>query len=251
MFTTLVTSKLAALGIAGALTLGAVGGGVAYAHQRPSDDTTPVAFQQAAREKPGIFRNLMADIIKQSGLPKANFAAGFKKGESINDILTANQKDPKSVEAAVLSDVDAKIQDAVTSGKITAEQGQKLTDKAPGVLDKLFAAAPKHAAARQKIVELGKKAIADAAGVIGISPKELAQDMRNGQTIAQVAGDKTQAVTDKLTADAQAAIDKALADGKITQQQHDRLSANVGKAVSHFVNDVHGKGKAPATGNSN
>ncbi len=242
MFTTLISGKLAAMGIAGALTLGVLGGGVAYAQQGShGNDPTPVAIQQAAKEKPGVFRNLMADIIKQSGLSKDVFKDGFKNGKSINDILTANGKDPKAVEALVLADVDARIQDALKAGKITDAQAQKLTEKAGPALDKLFAAEPKHKRGEDaaKIRAFGRHELKTVAGILGIEPKTLLQDLKNGQTIAQLAGGQTQTVINTLTADATAALDKALADGKITQAQHDKMLANLPARVAKFVNNPH------------
>lgn len=242
MFTTLISSKLAAMGVAGALTLGVLGGGVAYAQQDPGgNDPTPVAIQQAAKERPGILKNLMADIIRQSGLTKDVFKDGFKNGKSVNDILTANGKDPKAVEALVLADVNARIQDALKAGKITDAQAQKLTEKAGPTLDKLFAAQPKHRPGdgAAKVRAFGKHELNTVATIIGIDAKTLVQDLKDGQTIAQVAGPRTQAVIEALTTDANAALDKALADGKISQAQHDKMAANVSTRVANFVNNPH------------
>lgn len=251
MFSTLITSKLAAIGLAGALTLTALGGTAAYAQSSVGGtDYTPAAIQQAAKERPGILKNLMADVVKESGLSKDVFRAGFKDGKSINEILTANSKGPTAVKTAVLTDVDARIQEALTGGKINDEQAAKLTEKAPAALDKLFAATPR--AHHPKIEAIGKAAIRTSAETIGIAPKELVKDLRDGQTVAEVAGDKTQAVVDALTAQGNAAIDTALADGKIDDQQAAKLKANLPQHVQNFVNNPHpGHKGANAPANSN
>ena len=195
----------------------------------------------------------MADIIKQSGLSKDVFKTGFQNGQSINDILTANHKDPKTVEDAVLVDVNARIQDALKAGKITDAQAQKLTEKAGPTLDKLFAAQPKHKPGdgATKVREFGKHELDTVAKIIGIDTQTLVQDLKGGQTIAQLAGAQTPTVINALTADATAALDKALADGKITQAQHDKMLANVPTRVANFVNNPHTghpKGTAPGNG---
>jgi hypothetical protein len=254
MFTSLISSKLAALGVAGALIFGVLGGGVAYAQQSSgSADPTPVAIQQAAKGKPGIFKNLMADIISKSGLSKNVFKDGFKNGKSINDILTAHSKEPKTVEAAVLADVDTRIQDALKAGKIIDKQVDALTKRAEPTLDKLFAAEPKHKPGdgAAKVREFGKQELDAVAKIAGTDTKTLLQDLKNDETIAQVAGDKTPTVISTLTADATAALDKALARNKITKAQHDKMVANVPVRVDNFVNKPHNghpKGAAPANG---
>lgn len=251
MFTTLITSKLAAIGLAGALTVTALGGTAAYAQSNAGGtDYTPAAIQQAAKERPGVLKNLIADVVKESGLSKDVFKAGFKDGKSINDILAANNVDAATVKTAVLADVDARIQQALAGGKINDEQAAKLTEKAPAVLDKLFAATPK--AHHPRVEAIGKAAIKTSAETIGITPRELVKDLRDGRTIAQVAGDKTQAVMDALTAQGNAAIDKALADGKISDEQAAKLKANLPQHVQNFVNDPHPGhkgGNAPAGSN--
>ncbi len=252
MLTTLSTSKLAAIGVAGVLTLTAAGGTAAYAQSNHggAESYAPAVIQQAAKEHPRVFKHLMADVIKESGLSKDAFKDGFKNGKSINDILTANGKDPAAVKTAVLADVDARIQQALTDGKINQAQATKLTEKAPTALEKLFAATRK--ANHPRVRELGKAAIKISAETIGITPRELVRDLRGGQTIAQVAGGKTQAVIDALVAHGNAAIDKAHADGKISEEQAEKLKANLPTHVQDFVNNPHTGhkgGNAPANSN--
>lgn len=246
MFTSLITNKLAAMGVAGALTLGVLGGGVAYAQSSGTNDPTPVEIQQAAKQKPGIFRDLMADIIKRSGLKKADFRAGFKEGKSINAILGANAS---SVQAAVAGDVNARIAEAVTNGKLTQEQAEKLSTKVQPTLEKLFSAVPKHKPNNghgAKVKQAAKHELDTAAKVLNMDPKVLSDQLKSGKSIAQVAQGQTQAVIDALVNDANAALDKALANGKITKEQHDKAAANVTTRVTNFVNKAHTPKGQPA-----
>jgi hypothetical protein len=99
------------------------------------------------------------------------------------------------------------------------------------------------------------KGIKDAAGVIGITPKDLLQAYRDGQSVAEVAqahGVDPQTVIDKLVADADSKIDQALTNGTITQDQADKAKAKLPDRVTKLVNrhkgDARGSGDGKGTG---
>lgn len=86
---------------------------------------------------------------------------------------------------------------------------------------------------------VAKAAIKDAADVIGIPAKDLATALKGGQSVAEVAtahGVDPQTVIDKLSADATARIDKAVADGKITAERGATMKSKVGERVTKLVN---------------
>ena len=86
---------------------------------------------------------------------------------------------------------------------------------------------------------VAKAVLKDAAGVIGIQPKELFTDLKGGQSIADVATAHNvapQAVIDKLVTDADARLDKAVANHKITQEQADKAKAKMTDRVTKIVN---------------
>ncbi len=86
---------------------------------------------------------------------------------------------------------------------------------------------------------VARAAIKDAAGVIGIAPKDLAAALKDGQSVAEVAtahNVNPQTVIDKLVADAGARLDKAVADGKLTQEKADKAKAALPDRVTKLVN---------------
>jgi hypothetical protein len=86
---------------------------------------------------------------------------------------------------------------------------------------------------------VAKAAIKDAAGVIGISPQDLATELKGGKSVAEVASDHgvdPQAVIDKLVADANARIDQAVTNGKVTQEKADAAKAKTTERVTNLVN---------------
>ncbi len=94
-------------------------------------------------------------------------------------------------------------------------------------------------------VMLGGKLDA-AAKALGITADELEKDLRNGQSIADVAKAKSvdvNKVIDALVNDAQSEIDAAVKDKHLTQQQADTLTKNLKAHITDLVNNTGPKGE--------
>jgi ribosomal protein S20 len=94
----------------------------------------------------------------------------------------------------------------------------------------------------------GKALIKSAAETIGIEPKELLQELKDGnKTIAQVAtenGVDPQLVIDNAVAQAEARIDEAVEKGKIDEGKAAELKARVAEKIAKIVNE--GRPKRPS-----
>ena len=246
MFTRFLHSRLASVGLASVIAVSVLGtAGVAMAQSGPSSDT-PGATGQAMpgagkHDGKGILRGLMQDIVVKSGLTKDVFKDGFKNGKSINDILGGNAA---SVKATVKTDAEAKIAEALSKGTITREQADKLKDKLPAVLDNMFSRIPKRHegkgdrdGAGRHIGAIGKNALATVASVLNIDEATLKADLKSGKTIAQVAGPKTPEVIAALGTKADAAIDKAVTNGKIKPENADAAKTKAHERITNFVNN--------------
>jgi hypothetical protein len=78
-----------------------------------------------------------------------------------------------------------------------------------------------------------------AASTIGVSEDDLRAALESGQSIADVAtahGVDPQAVIDALVADAQAKLADRVADGDLTQEQADEISADLAQHITDLVN---------------
>ena len=78
-----------------------------------------------------------------------------------------------------------------------------------------------------------------AAGAIGVTTDELRDALRDGQTMADVAGTAgvdVQTVIDAMVTAEQAALDQAVTDGKITQEQADARMAGATERATAIVN---------------
>jgi polyhydroxyalkanoate synthesis regulator phasin len=81
---------------------------------------------------------------------------------------------------------------------------------------------------------------AAAADALGMNLEDLAKEMRSGKTIAQIAQEKNvdvNKVIDALVADANAKIDTAVKDGKLSQDEAKTLKDTLRSAITAFVNN--------------
>ncbi|MDH3260643.1 MAG: hypothetical protein OEM81_07710 [Acidimicrobiia bacterium] len=83
------------------------------------------------------------------------------------------------------------------------------------------------------------------AEVLGMDVDDLAAQLRDGSTIANIAGDKTKAVTDALVAEQKARIDEAVADGRLTEEKAQEVRAAVEDQVGAMVSGEHKNCSAP------
>ncbi len=245
MSTKFIHNRIVTLGLAGAIVAGVIGaGGVALA---ANGGTGAPALQQSASltsqtAKPhegrhGVLKGLFADIVKQSGLTRADLKAGFKAGQSIDEMITAKGGNPATVKTAVLNDVATRLSTAVANKKVTQAQAEKVTAKAPAAVDRIMAlkgGPARHALALAR--EFRKTVIKTTATTLNIDVKTLRQDLKNGQTIAQVAGAQTGTVITAIDAKVDAAINQAVTNGKIKSERAEALKTKVHERVANFVN---------------
>jgi len=127
----------------------------------------------------------------------------------------------------------------VKDGTITQDQEDK-------VLGALSSAAPKGAggmAGFGALLGQGEDVIAKA---LGITTDELKADLKNGQSIADIAkakGVDTSTVVQAIVDAANAKLDQAVTDGKLTKDQADKIKANETQMITAMVN-----GKLPFGG---
>ena len=93
-----------------------------------------------------------------------------------------------------------------------------------------------------------------AAKALGVTSEELRTALRDGKSVADVAGEKgvdVQVVIDALVAEAQERIATAVSDGRITQAQADERLATLTDDVTKIVNGEgrgFGRGRGPGRG---
>ena len=78
------------------------------------------------------------------------------------------------------------------------------------------------------------------AGLLGIDVETLRSDLRDGKTVAEIAGEQgvdVQTVIDSLVAEAKSHLDLSVQNGRLTQEEADAKLAEVTQRITDFVNN--------------
>jgi polyhydroxyalkanoate synthesis regulator phasin len=137
------------------------------------------------------------------------------------------------LEAAKKATRDQMIDDAVAAGRITADQGAKLKSGEPGDFRK---------GRGERIKGAVTNVFETAASILGLSNDEVKAGLKDGKSLNDLAAEKgisnfeAQMVA-KLTANIQTKV----TDGSITQEQADKLEANLAERVHGIADHKGGK----------
>ncbi|MBF6600298.1 MAG: hypothetical protein IVW36_07300 [Dehalococcoidia bacterium] len=153
---------------------------------------------------------------------------------------------PDTLKAAMKNAGLQTVDDLVGSGKLTPDQATKLkaainSGKYPE-LSRLF----KRRAAGWLGVEKG--IIASSAKAMNIAPKDLVAELKAGKSVAQVAAERNASldtVKSQITTDAQAKLNTAVQDKRISQAQADAAMQKLTANLDTILNRQKGDKQAP------
>jgi ribosome-binding protein aMBF1 (putative translation factor) len=141
--------------------------------------------------------------------------------------------------------VNAAIDKALAANTITKAQSDKAKADAPGQIAKFVdhvyeqRPAPKTTTRVPKVTEFVGEAITVARDYLGTSQTDLTKAMREGKSLGDIAnataGKSRDGLVAQLTTVANAKIDKAVTDGKLTAEAATALKGQVGSAVTALV----------------
>jgi len=116
------------------------------------------------------------------------------------------------------------------------EQNTITADQAQAVRDALVAKAPFPRGVDRPGFGHPRAGLETVADVLGTSTDDLVAALRDGQTIADIAGDKLQAVTDALVEKANARIDQAVENGRIDAAQAADAKVKAAERINAMLN---------------
>jgi hypothetical protein len=218
------TVALAGGGVAGAL-LGAPG---IIGAQESTTTTEPDADagEVNIHHRGGPHLEAAADAL---GMTEDELRAELEAGKTIADVAGERGVDVDTVIDAIVAAVTEDVREHVT--------------------DLVNGEAPRRGPGRGGHHGFGFRAGFDAvADAIGISEDDLHAALRDGQTIAEVAGANgvdVQAVVDAMVAEVSARIDEQVAEGDLTQEEADELKADLAERLTDVVNGEIGLRRGP------
>lgn len=231
---------IAAVTTAGLLVTGTAG--IAYAADTPGA-SAPTTEATGDGRRAGAALDLAASTI---GIDRSALVKALRDGKSVADIAQANDVDPKTVTDALVAAAAKKVDTAVTNGRIDADRAATIKERLPDRVAKLVNGDLRGRAhgrvARANVRRHARRAgFALAADTIGITPKELLEAVRGGQSIADVARARNvdpKAVIDAVVAAANTKIDAAVSKGRIDAERATKLKERVAERVAQRVNQT-------------
>ena len=152
------------------------------------------------------------------------------------EVASAQEVESGDTETAVPATIEQVLADLVAEGVITEEQSTQIN----AALQERIGAFRGHHGGFARGMHLET-----AAGVIGLEVEALADALRDGQTIAEVAeanGSSATAVIDALVAETNTKLDQAVEDGKLTTEQAEDVRADAPDRIEAMVNgEVEGR----------
>jgi hypothetical protein len=220
---------------AAAFSLALAGGGVAGALLGTPDltfaqdgtEASDTAPADAGRWHPGEQLAVAADAI---GISEDELRAALEDGQSIAQVAEANGVDVQAVIDAMVAAATERLEAAIDAlpdrmAEVVAREG--LPTPGPG-----------HGFGGRGRGHFGAGLDA-AAEAIGIESEDLRQALMDGSTIAEVAEANdvdVQTVVDALVAEAEAHLDEAVADGRLTEDRAAEMKANLPDRIEAMVN---------------
>lgn len=159
-------------------------------------------------------------------------AGGFSAALVVQspDVAFAQEVESGDTETAVPATIEQVLADLVTEGVITEEQSSQIS----AALQEQVGLFRGHRGSFGRGMHLET-----AAGVIGVEVEALSDALRDGQTIGEVAeanGSSVAAVIEALVAEANAKLDQAVADEKLTAERAEEIRAETPDRIEAMVN---------------
>ena len=240
---------LLGLTAASALSAGVIGG---IAAQTPGDAPDAEGAQAGPRHAPGQRLDTIAGIL---GTDVDSLKAVLMDGGTLDDAATAAGVSPQVLIDALVAEVTARVDAAVESGRVDAEQAAERLAQAEaritttvneGRPDRGDGDRPEYRRHHQGTMRL----VLQAANVIGVEPQAVAEALRGGTSIADFAaatGVSEAALIDGILAEISTRLDEAVANGRLTAEEADAKLSDLATRLSEAVNKVPGESAPSAT----
>ncbi len=240
--------KLKLMAIVGSVILAAtVFTGAVFAQEPVQPPPQPPIGQQGQPPvRPPRNRGALLEPIAEAlGMSVDDLKAELKAGQRLEDIAAEQGVSMADIANAVYDYAADRVASAVADGKLTQDQADKILGRLQERRDAcveedqchLFAPKnPRPQLGTKQIIEMGK-VIAD---TLNMEPRELLQALRAGQTLEEIAAEQgvsMQDIADAVYNDALERLNNAVADGKLTQDQADKIQARLDAQRDKCVND--------------
>jgi len=251
--------KTVRLILVGLIGLGIVLGSLSLAYAGNGSNTNSTGFGAFTNAvftmfKPGLRGEIadgemLEDVATYLGVSSDTLRTELQSGQTLAQIAVAHGKTEDGLINFIVSKKTDELKTALSDGKITQEQHGDAVKNLPARVKTMV---ERNLASFNKGFKNGFKKgfragvneqamLEDVATYLGVSVDTLKADLKNGQTLAQIAvtQDKTEdGLINFIISKRTDELKTALSDGKITQEQHDNMKDNLEARVKEMVERI-------------
>ncbi|MBT8213133.1 MAG: hypothetical protein KJN71_08305 [Acidimicrobiia bacterium] len=166
-------------------------------------------------------------------------AGGFVAASIASPGSAVAQENDDAVSAPIFETVEDVIQGLVDDGTLSQDQG----DTVVGALEQHRTEIREQHQLRHEEKRAEREAqLAEIAAIIGIDSEDLTTQLREGATLAEIAGDQVDELRTYLIDEANTRIDEKVAEGRIDAARAEELKAEVEERVDAHLNGERGFG---------
>jgi hypothetical protein len=182
-------------------------------------------------------RELLPVAAAYLELTRAALQAELGSGKSLAQVAAAKGKSVDGLESELLRALRSKIQAAKAAGKLDAARADRLSERAPQLVERLVNASPRAHAMRATAARGGL--LKAAATYLGVTNAELVTELRSGKSLAQVATAKSKSadgLKQALLAALKQRVDAAVAAGRLDAARAQKLLERAPARIERLVN---------------
>ncbi len=202
-------------------------------------------------QRPGL-RAVMNAVIAETGLTIQEVREQLRDGQTLAAIIEANGGSVQAVIDAAVSAATEQINQAVSEGRITQEQADQLLSQLPDRITRLVNGELPERGERRPLVRPAERILVQAvADATGLEPSAVLEQLRDGQTLADVLtanGVDVNTFIDAAVAKVEERLAQAVANGRLTQEQADERVQQFRERLAEQIDNPVGLETAPAIG---
>jgi len=167
------------------------------------------------------------------GVAAAQLGSDADEQAILNDAAARLGVEPSELEAALEEAVAARVDAAVAAGRLTQEQADRLKERLEQGGLPLFGGGP---GPHGHVLFHGR--LEAAASYLELTAAELREALHDGQTLAEVAtaqGKTVDGLKEAMVADATERLNAAVADGRLTEEQKQRILEELPARIDALV----------------
>lgn len=188
-----------------------------------------------ARGKGTVRAGLLRVAADYVGLTPRDLLHELRAGRSLAQVAEARGKTRNGLKAALLAAVEARLDRAVASGRVTAAQHAQLLPRAEQRIARLVDRTNLRAG-RRRALELAL--LRAAAQYVGVTPRQLVREFRAGGSLAEIAaahGKTREGLKAALLTAIERRLDRLVAAGRITSDRKAAVLSRAGERVERLL----------------